>query len=154
MPIFSRNWRHPQTNTPDPVQLRNVGPVLQIEISLPSVLAAQFTQQGRPLPSPETGFALIDTGASITGVDVDALARLGLSPFSTINVRTPQGQAVQGLFACQMSFPGSPILPQQFNAVAGSALAGQGYLALIGRDVLQSCQLVYNGPDGFWTIAF
>lgn len=29
-----------------------------------------------------------------------------------------------------------------------------GVAALIGRDILQYCQLVYNGPEGFWTIAF
>ncbi len=39
-------------------------------------------------------------------------------------------------------------------AVAESQLAVQGIQALIGRDVLGSCLLVYDGQSGFFTLAF
>ena len=33
------------------------------------------------------------------------------------------------------------------------ALAPQGLVALIGRDILAQCQLVYNGSDGSFTLS-
>ncbi len=35
----------------------------------------------------------------------------------------------------------------------GAALASQGLLVLIGRDVLQNCNLFYNGPAGQFTLS-
>ena len=41
-----------------------------------------------------------------------------------------------------------------FAAVIGSQMGALGYSALIGRDVLRFFQLVYNGVEGIWTLAF
>jgi len=35
----------------------------------------------------------------------------------------------------------------------GSNLQAQGLIALIGRDVLNKCVLVYNGPDGSFSLS-
>ena len=35
----------------------------------------------------------------------------------------------------------------------GAKLAPQGLIALIGRDVLMNCVLVYNGIDGSFSIS-
>jgi hypothetical protein len=37
---------------------------------------------------------------------------------------------------------------------AGAALAPQGLLVLIGRDLLANANLFYNGPAGQFTLAF
>lgn len=155
MPIFSRHWLT-QTSppAPDPEALRVRGPALDVEVMIPDALASALEQAQLSLPTPHVGMALIDTGASISAVDEGVLIGLGLTPTGTILVTTPSGVAEQPLYDCEISFPGTPIPTLPFNSVAGSQLAGLGYSALIGRDVLRHCQLVYNGAEGFWTLAF
>lgn len=154
MPIFSRFWRHEQSGLSDPERLRVSGPALQVEIGIPSALAAALQQTQIQIPAPHVGLALIDTGASITAVDQAVLQDLGLTPISVSQVATPGGQVQQPVYACEMTFPGTPIPLLPFNAVIGSQIRVLGYSALIGRDVLRAFQLVYNGAEGFWTLAF
>lgn len=71
-----------------------------------------------------------------------------------MSVKTPSGTAQQPTYDCEISFPGTPLPTLPGKGVAGSQLAGMGYSALIGRDLLNFCQLVYNGVEGIWTIAF
>ena len=40
------------------------GPILDISVSIPQALANLYARQQIPLPSPITGIALIDTGAT------------------------------------------------------------------------------------------
>jgi hypothetical protein len=56
--------------------------------------------------------------------------------------------------SAKFSFPGTTIPVLEFNTVVGAELQQQGYLAIIGRDLLRHFQLVYNGVDGIWTLAF
>ncbi len=42
----------------------------------------------------------------------------------------------------------------QSIAVVETELISQGIDALIGRDILQHCVLIYNGGLGFYTLAF
>jgi predicted aspartyl protease len=118
------------------------------------VLAAVLQQSQSPIPPPHVGLALIDTGASITAVDERVLRTLGLSPTGVTQVATPGGEVQQAVYACDIAFPGTPIPTLPFNSVIGSQLEGLGYSALIGRDVLRFFQLVYNGAEGLWTLAF
>lgn len=53
--------------------------------------------------------------------------------------------------------PANPSHPALYFAalpVICSELAVQGIQALIGRDILRNCVLVYNGASGFFTLAF
>lgn len=154
MPVFSRWWTNPQTNLPDAAQLRVNGPALQVEVRVPSALAAALQRRRLPVPPPQVGLALIDTGASITAVEGAVLQTLGLSPTGFAPIATPGGTVQQPVYACDMEFPGTPIPVVPFNFVIGSQVAGLGYAALIGRDVLTHFQLVYNGVEGLWTLAF
>lgn len=140
--------------SPDAIQLQARGPSLQIEISLNAILAAQYQQSGHPLPSPVTGYALIDTGASVTSVDVSILDSLGIRAVGQLPISTPSGSSNQGIYSCQFSFPGTPIPVLPFVNVVGSLLKTQGILALIGRDLLRSFLLIYDGVHGSWTLSF
>jgi hypothetical protein len=54
---------------PPPVALQPRGFCLQASISVAEVIAKQLLQQGQSVPTPITGWALIDTGASATCID-------------------------------------------------------------------------------------
>lgn len=154
MPIFSRFWTNQQTGLSDPEQLRVNGPALHVEVHVPSALAAALEQANLAVPAPQAGYALIDTGASITAVEQNILVGLGLSPTGVTQIATPGGQAQQPTYACELSFPGTPIPALPFSLVIGSPIQLLGYTVLVGRDVLRYFQLVYNGAEGFWTLAF
>lgn len=97
---------------------------------------------------------MIDTGASTTAVDHQVLTGLGLTPTDVTQVATPSGVVQQPVYACNITFPGTPIPTLPFNLVIGSSLAPLGFSVLIGRDVLRFFQIVYNGVEGMWTLAF
>lgn len=126
---------------------------MPIEIAVPQVLAAKLTQQGKSIPPSVSGLGLIDTGAGITGVNEPALLSLGLQSINEIDVYHPDGDGKQFIYACQIKFTGTNVPSLNLNAVTGSKLEKQGLLAIIGRDILKHFQLVYNGIDGFWTLA-
>jgi hypothetical protein len=153
MPVFNRIWLDP-TGKPNPADLFTRGPALQVEVSVPNILAAALTASSTPLPTPQIGTALIDTGASISAVDVGILQSLGLNPVSTTPVMTPAGVQMQGVYVVRLAFPGTPIQPQDPRPVIGSQLAGFGHVALLGRDLLLGALLIYDGVHGNWTIAF
>jgi hypothetical protein len=128
------------------------GPVLQVEIQIPVALAAQLQSQGKTLPPPIVGLALVDTGASKTSVDDQAITQMAVGPINQITVQTPSGSALQYLYPARFAFPGTTLPSIDFGSVAGSVLAAQGIVALIGRDVLSKCILVYNGPAGMFSL--
>jgi len=156
VPIFNRYWPHQQSSIPDAdaIQLQQKGPSLQIEISLTAILATHYQQSGQPIPSPITGYALIDTGASVTSVDSEILASLGIKAVGSMQISTPSGSFNQGIYSCQFSFPGTPIPVLPFVNVVGSILKTQGIIALIGRDLLRGFLLIYDGVHGSWTLSF
>ena len=154
MPIYNRFWLNPQTNQPNPSLLTDLGPALAVEISVPDDYAQVLTQTSIPIPQPQAGTALIDTGARFTAVDIDILQQLGLPPVSAVQVVTPSGRQQQGVYMCRIVFPGTALPPLQPIAVTGSQLAPFGHIALIGRDMLSHGLLVYDGLHGMWTIAF
>jgi hypothetical protein len=147
VPIFSRHWLDPD-GRPDVERLRKQGPALTVEISVPSDLAAES-------PQSHVGLALIDTGASVTSVNEAPLRALGLRPTGVTEVATPSSPGSrQPVYPCVLSFPGTPLPAIPFNEVVASDLTAFGVSVLIGRDILAHCQFIYNGPEGFWTIAF
>jgi len=130
-----------------PAGLASTGPIIPVELSIPDELARFFSEKNMPIPAPITGNALIDTGASITAVDLTLIQQLGINPVGVSTVFTPQGQAAQELFPIKLAFPGTTII-LSLNAVLGSELRNQNIVALIGRNILARCILVYNGPLG------
>lgn len=100
------------------------------------------------LRPPVTGQALIDTGAAVTCVDRAAAEAAGLVPVDSgfITSATHESEPTP-IYACQIDFTGSSVGLTQHRAV-GAHLAPQGLVALIGRDALSSCILIYNGIDG------
>jgi predicted aspartyl protease len=150
-----------QARTPDgktipvlpQVALRERGPVVQISITVEENIAKTLAQQGQPVPTPKTGWALIDTGASITCIDDAAAQELGLPVIDVVPMcSASHANTEQNVYPVQITIPGLWFNLQAPRAV-GAALAPQGLILLIGRDVLQVCTLFHNGPAGEISLA-
>lgn len=139
---------------PAPDMLVAEGPGLEVHVTVTDAHAKYLEDNGMEIPQPISGKALVDTGASISAVDVSVLERLGTQPIGCVRIHTPQGTDLQEIYPAKMLFPGSKLGGVQSLTVVGNpAIAGQGLLALIGRDILKNWLLVYNGASGNVTIA-
>ncbi|GAC1466551.1 MAG: hypothetical protein NVS2B14_17770 [Chamaesiphon sp.] len=151
MPINNRFFGNP----PDPQLLVQIGPVLAVEVSVPSALAQFLASQGVYIPPPVTGLALIDTGATKSCVDDTSISRLGISPVGVATTGTAGGLVQQNVYPVRLRFPGlEGNVEFEFSTAIGVNLQGQtqNLIALLGRDVLSVCMLVYNGPGGFFSL--
>ena len=146
---------------PFPAGLRLAGPSLQVEVSVPTALANQIQAANQPIPNPILGLGIVDTGASISAVDVAVLNQLGVQPVGTANVGTAGGQQTQSTYPAKFTFPGMPGMPSiEFSTLIGSNLTGQivpgpqqgNLIVLLGRDILERFVFVYNGPAGMFTL--
>ncbi len=160
MPIlhiqFSGQATTPQgqlVQVPPAIILLRQGPCVQVSIGLAQSIANQLLQQGKTLPKPISGTALIDTGATSTCIDDAAAQRLRLPVVNVVRVASASHASTeQNVYPIQIEVVGLPISIEAPGAI-GAALAPQGLLALIGRDVLQHCTLFYNGITGEITLS-
>src|ERR1700722_13254245 len=126
-----------------PQALAGSGLVMPVEVHVPAAIATQLQQSQQPVPAPQTGLALVDTGAGITCCNAASLLALGLNPVGQIMVGTANGPTPQFLYPAMVRLPASGL---QFDlaAISGANLAGQTIqtlppqqlLVLIGRDLL------------------
>lgn len=167
MPFTRLNYRG-RGNSEFPQGLVVQGPTIPVEISIPSALATQFQQDGKVPPTPITGYALIDTGASISSIDDSVANKLELKPVGVHTMGTAGGPVPTNAYLANISFPGTQVgnIDGEF---LGVNLTGQGVfataqvagtnvavaraantqlVALIGRDVLMNFVMIYDGPAG------
>jgi hypothetical protein len=160
MPIFNRYFLIPDPNTQGNTTfgheaLFNAGPRLPVEIKIPNALANYLTQKGQPVPSPVSGDALVDTGASVSCVDETVIQNLGVNPVGISQVGTPSSANIsQFQYPVLFAFPGTTLPAIEIAHALGSVLQPQGLLALIGRDILSSFVFTYNGVGGFITLSY
>ncbi|MEK6643084.1 MAG: hypothetical protein AABZ08_04190 [Planctomycetota bacterium] len=112
-----------------------------------------MAERGAEVPSPISGLALIDTGASITAVDENVCRHLNLAPTDSILMSHAGGQETRECFPVQIMFPGTP-LPPVANPRVVSCKLDAPQILLLGRDLLSLMKFVYNGPQGRIEIAF
>ncbi len=159
MPIYNRFFRDASGKL-IPAGLREVGAFFDIEVHVPPPIAQILTNQGKPLPSPVRGVAIVDTGATMTCVNESILQGLGLNPIGIVLAGTASGPTPQNIYPARLVFPAEGF-GIDFQGVAGVNLAGQmiplnppqQVIALIGRNILERWVLTWNGPGGFWTVA-
>lgn len=136
------------------------GPVVQVAVMVSSARRKALEEAGDPIPDAQQITGLIDTGASISGVDPSVLAALNLAPTGEAEIHTPstKGNAVKadtydvqiGIYAGR---PGDLHFISDTIQVTSTVMTGQSIQALIGTDILKSCIFIYNGADGFYTLA-
>jgi hypothetical protein len=139
-------------HTANGAELQLQGPKVEIEIAVPTVLAEFLERSGLPVPPPQRGFALIDTGASITAVDEEVVASLGIQPIGQMKLSTPRQSMPAWLYAARLTccVTTRPVL--EVLDIVGCTLQPQGFIALLGRNFLSQVVLVYDGPAGLFTL--
>ncbi|MDE1852545.1 MAG: hypothetical protein KGI38_02225 [Thaumarchaeota archaeon] len=151
MPILNRIFP-PQPGNLGPGGLQQNGPTVEAEVAVPSALEQLLRQKGQSVPPPVKGNVLVDTGATMSAVDDSVIRALGVSPIGVINTGTAGGPQTQSLYPARfiLQVVGWTF---EFGRVTGANLSGTGLVALIGRDVLSSMLLEYNGPLRVFTLA-
>ena len=128
-----------------------------VGVSQPRAEALKAANQ--TTPQPVRIRALIDTGASCTCIEPVVLRSLNLTPTGSLPMRTPS-TGTQVHYADQFDVSLVVPHPEQSSltlgtvAVAESHLLPQGFHALIGRDVLETCMLIYDGRNAFFSLAY
>jgi hypothetical protein len=92
-----------ETQTPDgqtihlppDAALHQHGPVVQVSVPVSSTVAEQLLQQGVVLPTPISGIALIDTGASNTCIDEEVAQKLGLPVIDVVQMSSASQASTQ-----------------------------------------------------------
>ncbi|MCK4248921.1 MAG: retropepsin-like domain-containing protein [Candidatus Omnitrophica bacterium] len=154
MPIYNRKFIHKDTRNPSPKHLQAVGPRVPVEVHIPKQLAEAFAKEEKPIPGCLSGYALIDTGASMMCIDRKIIESLGVQPVNEALVGTVGGTRKQYVYPVNLRFPNTD-LPELNVLCLGGDFTGQNEtIALIGRDILQNFLLVYNGPEALVTLSY
>jgi predicted aspartyl protease len=134
------------------IALHQRGPIIQVTVTIEQNAGKGLLAQGKTLPTPISGLALIDTGATGTCIDDEAAQKLGLPVIDVAQMAsaTHANQECK-VYPVQIDIQGALTLSSP--RTIGAALAPQGLLILIGRDVLRNCNLFYNGPIGQFTLS-
>jgi hypothetical protein len=133
--------------------LNQLGPQVGVLIEIPEALAKLLAEAGKPAPTPVSGMALIETGATSSVVDAAVVAALGVNPVGTARVGTAGGPATQPVYPIHIQLQGIG-LTISFGRVTGAPLREMGLVALLGRDMLSRMILYYDGPNSEYTLAY
>lgn len=124
-----------------------------VQIEVPEALAKQLASAGKPIPTPVTGMALIDTGATMTAVDSGVVTALGVNPVGVVAVGTAGGPTSQPVYPIRLQIQGVGLVIN-FSSVTGAPLKPMNLVALLGRDVLTRMILIYDGPSSEYTLSY
>jgi len=139
------------------------GPLIQVLLGVSAPKRKALTDAGSPVPAIIPATALVDTGASHTVIDPGLATQLGLTPTGSAPMitpstgNTPVSCSIFDVSLAIVAGPPSNIKLLFHNAcmpVSESALAHQGFEVLLGRDVLASAMLVYNGSSNTLMLGF
>ena len=157
MPIVRINYTAPNALPADVLRIN--GPVIIVDIEPAGVIQSFAQNKGITLGSVRGVPALIDTGASITAVDRNALSQLGYPPYGTISLATAGGIVTTPMYLVKLvlfsNAPDTRVRIVLDNVpVAAVDLSTQQYRALIGRDILRNVLLIYDGAMGQITVTY
>src|SRR2546430_7833198 len=86
---FSAKGKQPDgkvVNLPPSIALASKGPEVQISVTIADQIAQQLIIQGKQIPPPKAGAAIIDTGASMTCLDEEIAKELQLPVVNVVNL--------------------------------------------------------------------
>jgi predicted aspartyl protease len=133
-------------------------PIIELYVTVSAYRQTALIAANQPVPPWQTARAVIDTGASGTCIDPGILKPLNLTPTGTIAIQTPSTSG--STHQCLQYDVMLGIYHSTSSKILGTVpviatdLASQGIQALIGRDVLSSCLLIYDGIAETFSLAF
>lgn len=134
------------------------GPMIYIKVMQTPERVQARKKAGLDFRTPVSIIGLIDTGASRCAIDRAVIAGLDPRMRGPMSVHTP---STEGGYVQRNSYDFSIVLgegassPLVRNVLAVEAdLASQGFLALIGRDILRYCVFTLDGPAGTFRLDF
>lgn len=134
------------------------GAYIPIRIMQSPELVQALGAAGLSPATPTTILALLDTGASISALDPLLIRQLGLQERGLTHIHTPStGPAVASCreFDAMISLGASEAEPLVLTiSVIEAEFASQGFLGLIGRDILNAGVLTYDGPAGVFSFSW
>lgn len=140
------------------LQISALGPLVDIVVGVSQARAEALQRTKLPIPPPLSLRALVDTGAGCTCVDPSILQQLNLTPTGAIAIHTPStGNAPHNTYQYDISLVLlHPEMQLQIGSVPviESQLVALGIHALVGRDILSRCLLVYDGRAQTFALGF
>lgn len=127
--------------------LRTKGMLLRVRVGSASSIAGQQQSSGTTPQAPEEIVAMIDTGASISAIDVAVAARLGLVQTGSVQVGGVGGMSQQPVFAAALEIPDAGVTFDPLM-LSGAQLGAPDFQMLVGRNLLCQMILTYDGANG------
>ncbi|MCD6469494.1 hypothetical protein J7L29_01690 [Candidatus Bathyarchaeota archaeon] len=163
MPVINISYSSAVRPYHDPRALMVLGSQISVDILPPYVVEKWARSSKKEVKSAIKLEALIDTGASVTGVDEAVLNQLGYPPIGVSYLATPSGTSQTRVYMVRLVIPSRSDLRFPANIpriiidnvrVISVKLDGQSYKVLLGRDVLSRMVMVYNGPQALITLGY
>jgi len=129
------------------------GVVMDMAITVDTVTAQAMSLGKQIVPSPVIVKALLDTGCTVTSIDQSIAQKLGLIVRGMTTTHTAAGPATSNQYFVGLSFPGTNLQARALHQVQSVNLLGQPFQVLIGRDLMASWVINYNGTTGYISIA-
>ena len=144
-------------------RIRPAGSFLNLLIGVSAKQQACFEAKGRSIPPLIPVQGLVDTGATMTCIDLRLPQELPLNPRGPMSTFTPStgapgvtsetyGVSLMILPTDQRKFPDRYHRPTLH--VMAQPLANQGFHVIIGRDILDDGILHYDGTRKTFTLKF
>ena len=125
--------------------LHQRGAIVRVTLSPLDQHGEIFSDMDGSLPTPVSGYAMIDTGAGMTCFDQSAAQKAQLMVVGRSSVSSVTGTGKVPVYSGQLDIADFTCIKAE--TALGVKLDTPGIIALIGRDVLANCLLVYNGPE-------
>ncbi len=146
---------------PAPELMAHLGPVVQVTIHVPEEVAQAYADRGETSPPPINGYAIIDTGATMTCFDAEAAQAAGLPTIGDADMSSASHMSSRvPVFAGKIFVPGLGIginiaegMGANLSSINLKNSDGEALVALLGRDFLRNTVLVYNGSDGHFSLS-
>jgi len=139
-------------------RIERAGPFAHVTIMATPQHVSVLKARKLPVPQPVTVRTLVDTGAESCVLDFSVVKALCLLPTGRTFVHT---MTTGNEYAEREQYDASYFLSEagvattQFNVSAlGADLASEGFLAIIGWDILLKCVLTCDGPARTFRLDF
>lgn len=126
------------------------GIILDLAVGIDAISQASTAEN---LQDPKIVKALVDTGCTITSIDSSLITALNLQTRGFQRTITANGSILTSLHFVSIDFPGSGLRGKPTHQVQAVNLSEQSFQVLIGRDLMTSWSITYNGPAGFVSIS-